>query len=193
MTIPVAHMRHQDIVVNSQSRSAPIDIPQPAAQGTGRSNHAPVRPSNDLWMLRRELYHLKDDIQRAIENLSEISRHLKQSAQDLATDVSQQYGALFNTITLMLSNHGSDWIDHGLSGGLTFAQFVQLDGECIRDFATQLEQQLNGLSNDRRRLCALSGLETESVQRETMHLSEGRLEQLEVLAQVLTATLCNGA
>ncbi|KAK0610086.1 hypothetical protein B0T17DRAFT_621363 [Bombardia bombarda] len=119
---------------NPAARSAPIDIPH---------SHA---PSHEMWMLRRNLYHLKDVIQKAIEKLSDITGILQRSSQtslaSLAKDLVQVYGRLFNTIGLVLSNHGSDWIDSGLNGGLTYFEFLELDPNCVADFSRQLTSVL---------------------------------------------------
>ena len=155
-------------------RSDPIDIPQPSTPSYSPPSAAPLGPSSHVWLLRHELYRLKDVIQQTITRLSNTSG-LSKSAAALATDIAALYNKLFDTLGFALSNHSSDWIDSGLSGGLTFAEFLDLDTESIRDFAAQLE-------------ATMKAMPTESSQ----SWSPGwdiQLERLEMLVQVLSATL----
>ncbi|KAK3321856.1 hypothetical protein B0H66DRAFT_531219 [Apodospora peruviana] len=176
-------------------RSAPIDIPQPGSNssavgmlGTGQQLAHQI-PSNQVWRLRHELYHMKDVIQQVVVRLNNATG-LSSSAAALASDISKMYSKLFDTISVALSNHGSDWIDSGLSGGLTYAEFLGLDTECIRDFAAQLESTLQSMganNNPRRQHVA----ELADVPRTAMRttIENYQLENLEMLVLVLGATL----
>lgn len=156
-------------------RSDPIDIPQPSTPSyPSPPPVVPLGPSSHVWFLRHELYRLKDVIQQTIKRLSNTSG-LSKSAAVLAADISAMYIKLFDTLGFALSNHGSDWIDSGLSGGLTFAEFLDLDTESIRDFAAQLE-------------ATMLAMPTESSQFWSPRW-DIQLERLEMLVQVLTATL----
>jgi hypothetical protein len=164
-----------------------MDVPQPTAHSSSRNSNPPLKPSDGLYMLRAELYHLKDEIQRTIESLCETLQHLTASAQGPAREVAQHYDGLFKAITTMLSNHGSEWIEHGLAGGLTYAQFAELDVDCIRVFAARLDQVLGSLEATRRRLG-----DSDPVLTEADFVALGgniALEQLQVVAQVLSASL----
>lgn len=156
-------------------RSDPIDIPQPSTPSySSPPSIPPLGPSSPVWLLRHELYRLKDVIQQTINRLSNTDG-LSKSAAALAADISVMYTRLFDTLGLALSNHSSDWIDSGLSGGLTFPEFLDLDTESIRDFAAQLEATMRAMP-------------TESSQPWSPRW-DIQLERLEMLVQVLGATL----
>jgi hypothetical protein len=40
----------------------------------------------------------------------------------------------FTSLSIMLSNHGSDWIEQSLGGGLTHVEFCNLDGQTMRGY-----------------------------------------------------------
>ncbi|OIW23807.1 hypothetical protein CONLIGDRAFT_718772 [Coniochaeta ligniaria NRRL 30616] len=188
MSIPTAPVGFENLKIESPTRSAPISIPQPTAHVSGRNAYHPSRPTNPISLLRSELYRLNDEIELAIESLSYLSQHLPHSAGKLAADIAEQYRRVLKTISTMLSNHGSEWIDHGLSGGLTYAEFAQLEADCIHDFATQLNKVRTSLEDMRRRF------EPEFLESALHHEAkiggDSALDQLEVLVQVLSATFC---
>jgi hypothetical protein len=190
MSIPTGPVGFENLRTESPARSAPISIPQPAAHISGRNIYLPSRPTNPISSLRTELYNLNDEIELAIKSLSYFSQYLTHSAGKLAADIAEQYRGVLKTTSTMLSNHGSEWIDHGLSGGLTYAEFAQLDAECIRDFATQLDKVLISLEAVKRRLGVDSGLTEIDLHCEAMLAGDSALDQLEVLVQVLSATFC---
>jgi hypothetical protein len=90
---------------------------------------------------------------------------------------------------------------------LSHEEFTQLNVDYIRDFAIQLEQILDAISsntgddnNNRNDLPYDSGYPAWSLspdmrnnQRDRMLVKESNLDQLETLAQVLTATLSPGS
>jgi hypothetical protein len=45
----------------------------------------------------------------------------------------------FTALSTMLSNHGSDWIEQSLGGGLTYVEFCKLDGQTIRGYIKPFE------------------------------------------------------
>lgn len=172
----------------SSSTASTSAMPIPIRNAQPRQ---PCRPtaSSDMWVLRQELYRLKDEMQRTIELLSDCVSALPSSGAGLASDVIQSYGALFNTVTLILSNHGSDWIEHGLSGGLTYAEFTQLDIVSVRDFRARLAQIWEALAVEHLRGCGSWSAQMVENHRRHMLMDEGQLDRLETLAEVLTATL----
>ncbi|KAK3939979.1 hypothetical protein QBC46DRAFT_137063 [Diplogelasinospora grovesii] len=161
----------------SRSRNAPsLDPPYP------------VRPSETMWILRRELYRLKDEIQRAIEKLSDANGFPSEYyTADLICDLIKLYGKVFNNIGLLLSNHGTDWVESALSGGLTFAEFSQIDADCVRDFTAQLAATVDGV-NDRRD-CWQALREAAARRCSVIALERGQLDKLRVLADLLNETL----
>lgn len=172
----------------SSSTASTSTMPIPIRNAQPRQPCRPP-PSSDMWILRQELYRLKDEMQRTIELLSDCVSALPSSGAGLASDVIQSYGALFNTVTLILSNHGSDWIEHGLSGGLTYAEFTQLDIVSVRDFTARLAQIWEALAVEHLR--GSGSWSAQMVQNHQRHMlmDEGQLDRLETLAEVLTATL----
>lgn len=174
MSIPIASSADTGPAIPIR-RSDPIDIPQPSTPSYAVPPPlGPLGPSNHVWLLRHELYRLKDVIQQTIDRLSNTSG-LSNSAAALAADISALYTKLFDTLGFALSNHSSEWIDSGLSGGLTFAEFLDLDTESIRDFAAQLEATMRAMPTESRQSWSPRW--------------DIQLERLEMLVQVLSATL----
>ncbi|KAK3995286.1 hypothetical protein QBC44DRAFT_202129, partial [Cladorrhinum sp. PSN332] len=123
-------------------RSAPIRIPTPP------SSLSPPRPrpqlSSKLPLLRQELYSLKDAISQAIDRLCHVrdtawqEPHVQSSACSLAS----KFYNIGRAISILLSNNGSEWIDSGLSGGMTYAEFMALDVDYIIDLRQELQDML---------------------------------------------------
>ncbi|KAM7191723.1 hypothetical protein V8F20_009200 [Naviculisporaceae sp. PSN 640] len=184
MTIPIARARSADTSAQGGlrdmaiNRSDPIDIPQPSSTGSAPSPsysaEFPQNPHTQLWHLRHELYRLKDLIRQIVETLGN-ERGLSDSGSALARDIKATYKNLCTTLETALSNHGSDWIDSGLAGGLTYPEFLGLDVEFIRDFTGELEVILNKIPKTY----------------DTCWSYEwgAQLEKLEILAMVLGASL----
>jgi len=192
--------------------SLPIDIPKPSSPPCGTTGGPSFQgPSNEVWLLRHELYQLKDAIKKTVSVLTSAStsisddrlapatsymdsRPLRPSSSEaeLAKDVAHRYGSLFNQITLVLSHHGSEWIESGLAGGLSYAEFVQLDVGSIRGITSQL----NATLDDPEQTAKWGreehyGLNKTAQQWETRNavLSTEKMETLEMLASVLEATI----
>ena len=177
-------------------RSAPIDIPQPVSSGSPQSSRpARSRPSSDGWLLRRGLYSLKDELQRCIELLTKAIDELQPSQKALASDVTKSYQSISQAISVLLSNDGSDWIESGIAGGLTYAEFLELDADCIRDFTLQLERMVDDIDPERWQKQLESPWKYPCEPRPAPPgsidslVNEGLLDRLESLAQVLAATL----
>ncbi|KAM7221266.1 hypothetical protein V8F06_003441 [Rhypophila decipiens] len=182
MNIPIATSLPTDRVTEPGTRggtidrSEPIDIPQPSGSSSSPTYSAEFAggPSNQLWLLRHELYRLKDLLQQTMESLS-YKRGLSDSGAALAADILSTYKRLHTTLGTALSNHGSDWIDSGLAGGLTYPEFLGLDAECIRDFAGELRDMMQDIPGDTKEPWT-SGW-------------AAQLESLEIFAMVLGVTL----
>ncbi|GAB1317769.1 hypothetical protein MFIFM68171_07979 [Madurella fahalii] len=147
----------------SPVRSAPIDIPQPqtttaaAAAAAAAAAVAATRASppqttqsaggpriNRLFLLRRALYELKDMTQRTVQQLGTVTTAgaVPPSVAGLAADVARTYDGLFAAIGWALSNHGSDWIESGIAGGLTYAEFLEMPVDTIFSVAARLGEIL---------------------------------------------------
>lgn len=141
---------------------------------------------------RSATYRLRDEIQRASKSILQASQcSLLDPASEMAAAMAQQYSRLFVTISTMLSNHGSEWIDHALSGGMTHMEFVQLDAMEVTEYADNLRHavdNLDGLRLQWREACA-RGTGADD-QRQAIFSAHGNsaLEQLDMLMQVLSAT-----
>lgn len=105
---------------------------------------------------------------------------------------------LFETVSTSLSNHGSEWIESGLSGGLSYAEFAQLDVPDMQEYASELEQTVDKLESWRRAMsgmgpkCTVNTLTAARRDHDgdvVMHDPDRDviLEQLELLLQVLWA------
>jgi hypothetical protein len=45
----------------------------------------------------------------------------------------------WSTLSILLSNHGSDWIEQALGGGLTYAEFSRLNRRTIESYTRAFE------------------------------------------------------
>jgi hypothetical protein len=168
--------------------TAPVKFrshPQTTAQASGRNTYLPPRPTEQVPLLRRELYRLRDLLVTAVKTLAPKSRFV--SAEQQATDITGILQSILSTLSTMLSNHGSEWIEQGLSGGLTYAEFAQLDADCIRDFASQLENTLSSLDAARTD-SYMRRQPASNFSHEPTPAAVCAFDQLEVLVQVLCAT-----
>ncbi|KAK3689532.1 hypothetical protein B0T22DRAFT_173463 [Podospora appendiculata] len=175
MNMPTSRPSDAGAIIDSPDRSAPIDIPRPPTPGARCTFFQ--GPSNNVWLLRHELYALKDLVGQTISKLSNMSLNRSMLAQGSAT--SRVYEKIFNTLGILLSNHGSDWIESGINGGFTHAEFLEIDPHCVRDLAGQLTALLRSTDE-------LDGW------RQPLHLrheidDNQQLEELEVIGQVLEA------
>ncbi len=192
-----------------RTNTSPIAIQHPnVAARSNPSSIPPPGPGRESQQLRQELYNLRDELQRCINQLSRSTSSLAPGTSSLELYVVQSYSDLFKALSLILTNHGSDWIEHGLRGGLTHAQFVRLDVETIRDIRAELTQALDSFKAASTE--ATSDLSPWDLRYENMpwdqrdqarsqagqqqhgdhiFISAEVLDTLETLAEVLTATL----
>ncbi|CAJ2499856.1 Uu.00g027090.m01.CDS01 [Anthostomella pinea] len=135
--------------------------PMEGRNGCGSSrertkDHTNRPPSSHLvFHLRRAVYALKDQVSACIDELQASKEHglanTKEELIELA-DVTKSYYALKSNLDLVLSNHSSDWIDHSLSGGLTYLEFSRLNPDTIRSVTLQLKTLEDNLFLERRRV-----------------------------------------
>jgi hypothetical protein len=50
-----------------------------------------------------------------------------------------EQNAAFTTLSTHLTNHGSDWIDQSLGGGLSYEEFCRLDVDEVKSFAWEFK------------------------------------------------------
>jgi hypothetical protein len=119
---------------------------------TDNLNHNPP-PTGPSQLLRLEVYNLKDQIRDCVGEINLYLRHLLNEDRDTThpfVGVHASYSALKLALDLILSNNPSDWLDHGLNGGLTYAMFHQLNPDTIRSLSTQLKDVVDDLGYHRR-------------------------------------------
>ncbi|KAK5662174.1 hypothetical protein OQA88_8079 [Cercophora sp. LCS_1] len=129
--------------------AAPTAFPVPVP-GTN-----PDGPSNTVWLLRRDLYHLKDLLLRAQERLTTSVSTLDAGLAEWAVTAAIRYTKLAQAVGNAVSNHASDWyvpslrfehhvhrhrIESTSSGGMTYPEFVALDRDLIGIYTVQLEE-----------------------------------------------------
>jgi len=137
------------------SRSAPIDIPQAGATSPRESNVDPSTANtlrNPTWHLRRELYELKDVLQRTTTKLNFGSVNSRPTVINAwCAKLAERYTAVVSVISVALSNHGSDWLESTISGGnrLSFAEFRQLNRETLALYRTQLVEIVGKEEDDK--------------------------------------------
>ncbi len=148
------------------------------------------RASSYTWQLRRELYKLRDEVQRTVEGLSQCTSCLPPSATALAADVAQRYRTQLAQLSHILSNHGSDWIESALSGGMTYAEFEAIDIGTIRDFTSMLAATWRSMGfHPAAAMPSTSVWTTGPEHHRRLLVDRRKLYALETLAEVLTATL----
>jgi hypothetical protein len=90
--------------------------------------------------LREELYRLKDAIQDCKDRLVKLLPRFSDSTRPLVQALRARQSIALNALAEMLTNHGSDWIESGLSGKLTYEEFIQLPIDRIKDFRIRIQQ-----------------------------------------------------
>jgi len=90
--------------------------------------------------LRQELYHLKDAIQDCRDRLVKLLPSFSDSTRPSVLALKARQDIALNALAEMLTNHGSDWIEAGLSGKLTYEEFMQLPVDRIKDFRILIQQ-----------------------------------------------------
>lgn len=63
----------------------------------------------------------------------------------------------FGALGILLSNHGSDWIEQTIAGGLSYAEFANLKCEDIQAFQRQVTKFGRLLEDQRRMICYRPG------------------------------------
>ncbi|KAI0422675.1 hypothetical protein F5X98DRAFT_324934 [Xylaria grammica] len=178
-----------------------LNMPVLASQGPHATHRGPGRyasritsGSNGLAHLRRELYTLRDQI---VACLGEIHSCLhsdtfnnRDQRKDMK-DLTLSYKKTKESLELMLSNHGSDWIDYSLAGGLTYPEFCRLNPDTIRSLILQLKEVTDDLFLERTRVQSLHyGNDPDGVlQGERMLIEESSFNTLRAIEEVLVSIL----
>lgn len=114
----------------------------------GRRFSNPGRLSGHA-QLRREVYELKDQISACTEGLKDVAERQPQSAKRRFYQLKNSYDSIKATLDILLSNHASEWIDHGLAGGITFPEFYRLNPDTIRSLNVELKEVADNLKMER--------------------------------------------
>ncbi|RYP82421.1 hypothetical protein DL769_001675 [Monosporascus sp. CRB-8-3] len=164
---------------------------RPPTQATGNSaSLSQPRPGYHLWYLRRELYELKDQISACISDLVTIQQSGVTGNSCLVVLIASSYRSIKASLDLMLSNHPSDWIDHSLNGGLTYAEFCELNPDIIRSINLRLKEITDDLFLESRRVQSLRDMDKpdnaeDQDETQTQTIFEPSLSQLYNMEEVL--------
>ncbi|RYO98376.1 hypothetical protein DL764_007103 [Monosporascus ibericus] len=164
---------------------------QPPPQTTDNSaGPCQSRPGYHLWYLRRELYELKDQISACISDLDTIQQGGATKDSCLVVLIASSYRSIKASLDLMLSNHPSDWIDHSLNGGLTYAEFCELDPDIIRSLNLRLKEITDDLFLESRKVQSRQDMDKpdnadDQDETQTQAISELPLSQLYNMEEVL--------
>lgn len=119
-------------------------------------------------------------MQRCATQLSTCAESLPVEAADRARKVAQDYGSLGDTILRVLSNHGSEWIEQGLLGCLTYAEFARIRTSDVRGFVLGIERMLNMVEIERPGRWSPEAIEGH---RRQMLLDAGMLDELAAIGR----------
>ncbi|KAI0409953.1 hypothetical protein F4802DRAFT_542792 [Xylaria palmicola] len=116
--------------------------------GQGRSFNPIMARNSSLAHLRRELYTLRHQIVALLDEIHHCLRHgspYHSDQQEHITALILSYKKTQESLEFILSNHGSDWADHGGAGGLTYQEFCRLNPDTIRSSVLQLKEATDGM------------------------------------------------
>ncbi|KAF2090154.1 hypothetical protein K490DRAFT_54557 [Saccharata proteae CBS 121410] len=94
-------------------------------------------PAHGLGALRRSLYQLNDEIKANQALLDAHGCSFPEIVQPELRRLMREQSTAILTLTELLTNHGSEWIDSMLAGKIGFGDFCQLDESHIRDFTSR--------------------------------------------------------
>ncbi|KAI1131816.1 hypothetical protein F5Y10DRAFT_232615 [Nemania abortiva] len=136
------------------SPSSPEDSRTSSGRRHPRSFGHTASGNRDLVRLRRELYVLKDQIVACLGEIQSCEHHGISNGSDqrkIMTTLTLSYRKTKESLELMLSNHGGDWIDHSIAGGLTYPEFCRLNPDTIRSLILQLKEVTDDMFLERSR------------------------------------------
>ncbi|KAE9969925.1 hypothetical protein EG328_006606 [Venturia inaequalis] len=84
--------------------------------------------------LRRRLYALKDEIGKANNIISDslVTKVFSADKEQQLREIQALQTPIFGALGTMLSNHGSNWIEQTIAGGMSYVEFTSLDGKDIQ-------------------------------------------------------------
>ncbi|CAM1504540.1 Fc.00g021310.m01.CDS01 [Cosmosporella sp. VM-42] len=101
-------------------------------------------PSPAVSRIRRELYNLKDQLQDIILFFTDLVNSIPAQTLDGAPDALRSLVDLVETITTIVTNHGSEWIDFDLASPpkriISFPDFLNLNPDILRDITMHLQE-----------------------------------------------------
>ncbi|KAK4227320.1 hypothetical protein QBC38DRAFT_324075, partial [Podospora fimiseda] len=142
MNLPIAPVPS---TTHHPSRSEPIRIPSPgSSRPLSGSPLGSISQCSKLPILRQELYNLKDAISQAQSRLILVrgTRSEPWEVKGAACHLASKLYDINEAISTILSNNGSEWIDSGISGGMSYAEFIALDTHYVIDLRHELQDML---------------------------------------------------
>lgn len=137
-----------NLPVASDPEISKVGVSEHAVAGRSFSN--PGRLSGHA-QLRREIYELKDQISTCTDGLKDFAERQPESAKRQFFQLKDSYDSIKSTLDILLSNHASEWIDHGLAGGITFPEFYRLNPDTVRSLNVQIREIADALKMERLR------------------------------------------
>lgn len=183
------HMLHMPIMTAPEPDSITV---QGGAPGRPASHIS--RGNSNLAHLRRELYTLKDQIVACLNEIRDCQHHGISSDPDQRGHMASlvlSYEKIRDVLGMMLSNHGCDWIDYSIGGGLTYPEFCRLNPDTIRSLILQLKEVTDDLFLERSKLVSCHYLDDPDGRRgmKEMVVSESSLATLHAIEEVLVSIL----
>ncbi|KAK6062528.1 hypothetical protein SCUP515_13280 [Seiridium cupressi] len=124
-------------------------VREDAAVITGRHHYSSSGPATGHAQLRGEVYELKDQVTACVQCLQDFFHRLPQSPDRQLVRLYDSYETIKDTLEILLSNHASEWIDHGLAGGITFPEFYRTNPDTVRSLNVQLKELAENFRVDR--------------------------------------------
>ncbi|KAI1114491.1 hypothetical protein F5Y14DRAFT_170990 [Nemania sp. NC0429] len=185
------HALHLPVVLASDD-----DVPSSSRAGHGHPLGHITSGNHSLAHLRRELYALKDQIAACLGEIHCYEHHGISNIRDqrkTMASLTAGYKKTKDSLEMMLSNHGGDWIDYSIAGGLTYPEFCRLNPDTIRSLILQLKEVTDDLFIERCRVQSnrcrnnTSAVAVSSVQE--LVFSEATMNTLRTIEEVLVSIL----
>lgn len=127
--------------------------------------------------LRRRLYALKDEIGKTNDIISCcVVRKVFFEDRKALHEIQVLQARTFRALGIVLSNHGSDWIEQTIAGGLSYTDFTNLESQDIQAFEKQVSAFGRALE-DRRWASSYEASSVEAAKpRRSLSLSEQRYD-----------------
>jgi hypothetical protein len=151
--------------------------------------------NHNLAHLRRELYTLKDQIVACLGEIHYCEhRGISGSSEQRKTmaALTLNYKKTKEALERMLSNHGCDWIDYSVAGGLTYPEFCRLNTDTIRSLILQLKEVTDDLFLERCRAESVSRRNSPSgisEDEELIKINSTTMNTLQTIEELLVSIL----